>query len=210
MNSKKEIITRKNAIAIGAPRYFSGSICYRGHISERWTMSGKCISCHYESNPKKKIERISPKEKIEMQKARGKKWYENNKEKTIAAAKEWKLNNSSKVRESERRWRKKAKSKAICFMRDSLRRTLKIEKNGRTEEILGYTRAELKEHIEKQFVSGMTWDNHGVWHIDHITPISVLLDGGETDPSVINALPNLMPVFASENLRKNNKVEVLI
>ena len=32
--------------------------------------------------------------------------------------------------------------------------------------------SQLKEHIEKQFVDGMSWDNWGEWHIDHIKPVS--------------------------------------
>lgn len=46
-----EIVTRKQAQELGQKRYFSGSTCLRGHISERWTQSGKCIACHYEDKP---------------------------------------------------------------------------------------------------------------------------------------------------------------
>ena len=28
------------------------------------------------------------------------------------------------------------------------------------------------KHLEKQFTKGMTWENHGKWHIDHVIPDS--------------------------------------
>lgn len=31
---------------------------------------------------------------------------------------------------------------------------------------------EFKNHIENLFLEGMSWDNHGEWHIDHIIPVS--------------------------------------
>jgi hypothetical protein len=39
-------------------------------------------------------------------------------------------------------------------------------------EYIGCTIEELKLHLEKQFTDGMTWENHGLWHIDHIIPLS--------------------------------------
>jgi len=38
-------------------------------------------------------------------------------------------------------------------------------------EYLGAPIDIIKEHIEETFTDGMTWTNHGEWHIDHIVPI---------------------------------------
>jgi len=38
-------------------------------------------------------------------------------------------------------------------------------------EYVGCTIEEFKAHIEAQFKEGMSWDNHGKWHIDHIIPL---------------------------------------
>jgi len=36
----------------------------------------------------------------------------------------------------------------------------------------GFIVNELKEHIQRQFAEGMSWDNHGdEWHIDYILPL---------------------------------------
>ena len=38
-------------------------------------------------------------------------------------------------------------------------------------DAVGCSALELRAHLEKQFVRGMTWHNHGtVWFIDHILP----------------------------------------
>lgn len=52
------------------------------------------------------------------------------------------------------------------------------------------------------FEPGMSWDNRGEWHIDHIKPVCIFIREGETDPAVINALSNLRPLWAEENLSR--------
>ena len=49
----------------------------------------------------------------------------------------------------------------------------------------------------------MSWDNYGEWHIDHKKPISKFKDG--ISISTINALSNLQPLWAKDNLSKGNK-----
>jgi hypothetical protein len=58
----------------------------------------------------------------------------------------------------------------------------------------------LKTHIESLFTEGMSWDNHGKWHIDHIKPV-VSFDK-DIHPSVVNALSNLQPLWAKDNRNK--------
>jgi hypothetical protein len=68
-------------------------------------------------------------------------------------------------------------------------------KQGHTIDVLGYSALDLKEHIEKQFVSGMTWKNYGTWHIDHIQP--VISFDPRTDVKIVCALSNLRPMWAT-------------
>ena len=73
---------------------------------------------------------------------------------------------------------------------------------------LGCSIEEFKAHIEKQFKEGMTWDNFGQWHIDHITPIKYKQDGkAPTLEDTIKRLhwSNTQPLWAEENLRKGNR-----
>ena len=41
------IVTHAEAVAKGLKRFFSGSTCSNGHISERFTSSYNCIACHH-------------------------------------------------------------------------------------------------------------------------------------------------------------------
>ena len=61
------------------------------------------------------------------------------------------------------------------------------------------------KHIEDNFKNGMSWDNYGEWHIDHIRPISSF--PVDAKPSEVNALSNLRPLWANENISKGNKWE---
>jgi hypothetical protein len=80
------------------------------------------------------------------------------------------------------------------------------------QKIVGYTVQDLMRHLERQFLKGMSWDNYGDWHIDHILPVTSFsftsLDDAEF--RACWALPNLRPLWAPENLSKNNKREFLI
>ena len=37
-------------------------------------------------------------------------------------------------------------------------------------ELIGCSTSELMIHLESKFKEGMTWENHGLWHVDHIQP----------------------------------------
>jgi len=77
-------------------------------------------------------------------------------------------------------------------------------KNSKTYDILGCTPQELKEHLEKQFVEGMTWENRGEWHIDHIIPLSSAKN--EDEVYRLCHFTNLQPLWALDNLKKSNKL----
>jgi hypothetical protein len=84
-----------------------------------------------------------------------------------------------------------------CFKRKS------FKKNSKTEKIIGCSFENFKAHIESQFKSGMSWDNWGEWHIDHIMPVSM----AKTEDEIIrlNHHRNLRPLWAHENLSKSDK-----
>jgi hypothetical protein len=86
----------------------------------------------------------------------------------------------------------------------SVRRALKSDKSKHSIEYLGCNIEEFKEHIENQFIEGMTWENHGEWHIDHIIPIKY------ENPSLEEVIErlhwkNTQPLWASDNIAKGNR-----
>ena len=84
-----------------------------------------------------------------------------------------------------------------------------VSKNGKSwEDLVGYSLQDLKEHLESLFQPGMTWENYGQWHIDHIKPVSSFnitsLDCD--DFKACWSLKNLQPLWAKDNIRKSNNI----
>jgi hypothetical protein len=127
--------------------------------------------------------------------------------------KAWRHANREKVAATRNKYftNKKATDpvfKASVKMRAMLRRILTSTgqiKRGSSREMMGYGGEELRVHLESLFQPGMTWDNYGEWHIDHKIPVSMLTMFGICDPAFINALSNLQPMWAIDNLKKGNR-----
>ena len=64
------------------------------------------------------------------------------------------------------------------------------------------------EHLEKQFMDNMTWDNYGKWHVDHIQPISSFNIKAIGDNEFMRcwSLGNLQPLWGPDNLSKGIKL----
>jgi len=134
-----------------------------------------------------------------------------NREKFIEAARQWHLANPDRAKENRRRSDKKRRSMPkvrlsnglSCGIRDSLRNNSKAGRHW--ESLVNYTIDDLKRHLEKQFESGMTWENYGShWQIDHKIPVAVF--NFET-PEDIDfhrcwSLKNLQPLESIQNASK--------
>lgn len=78
-----------------------------------------------------------------------------------------------------------------------------LVKNLSTEEILGCSIETFREYIESLFQEGMSFENYGEWHLDHIKPIS--LAKTEEDVIVLCHYSNFQPLWAKENMSKGSK-----
>lgn len=99
--------------------------------------------------------------------------------------------------------------RAAMVCRQQLSTVLRVTKQSKTrctEASLGYTIAEFKSHIENLFEPWMTWANHGKWHVGHRLPVVYFTRQGVFDPRVINALSNLRPLSAFDNMSKHDKM----
>lgn len=180
-------ISKTEALMFGFPRYFEGSTCKRGHVSERITANGMCHQCSIEiaSTPDRKKNKS--------------KYYNDNR---------CRLSRLKTIRQKER-YSECPEYKSSVACRNMLKRVLrkgKVNKIGGSYEMLGYDREELMSHLESLFTEGMSWSNYGEWHIDHIVPVSWWLKNGVKDPSMINALINLQPLWKRDNMVKRDKL----
>jgi hypothetical protein len=78
------------------------------------------------------------------------------------------------------------------------------KKKKHTMEYVGCDIHVLREHLQKQFNDGMTWENQGEWHIDHIIPLSSVKT--EDELYKLCHYKNLQPLWAEDNLKKSNKI----
>jgi hypothetical protein len=143
-------------------------------------------------------------------------WQKENYEHRKKYMDEYREKNIDRIRIVKRTYEKTRKAndpiyKLISNFRTAIYQVLKennVEKNGHYFEILGYTPEELINHLEKQFTDGMTWDNYGDFHIDHIIPISSfnIKEIGDEEFMKCWSLSNLQPMWGEENIRKSNKI----
>jgi len=77
------------------------------------------------------------------------------------------------------------------------------QKGTKTEKMLGIDFNSLNQYLENQFTKGMSWDNYGEWHIDHIIPLCAA--NTEEELKLLCHHKNLQPLWAFDNISKNGK-----
>jgi hypothetical protein len=140
-----------------------------------------------------------------------KKYYENNREKSLLYNKEYRKSNREKFNFYSKKYREKNINNPIFKLSYNIRRRIRsfIKSNNYNKkdlifDIVGCSPQFLKEHLEKQFIGGMSWENQGDWHIDHIIPLS----SAKTEEEVYKLChyTNLQPLWAEDNLKKGAKI----
>jgi len=92
-------------------------------------------------------------------------------------------------------------------LRSRTRHALKGKsKSAATLELIGCSSKELRCYIESLFTKGMSWDNYGKWHIDHILPCNSFDLTLESEQRKCFNYKNLQPLWAKDNLRKGDRV----
>jgi hypothetical protein len=174
-------------------------------ISGRKYKGGKSESDkrHYLKNREKRLQYFSD-------------WQKDNRDRLNDYHQKWREKNIDKHREYKRKYEKHRKDtdplyKLITNFRTAIWTVLKesnVDKYGHYFDVLQYTPEELINHLEKQFKDDMTWDNYGIWHVDHKLPITSfdIQEMGDKEFMRCWCLDNLQPMWGEENIRKSNKV----
>ena len=144
------------------------------------------------------------------EKIRHKKYYNENLDKI----KNYRQSDLAKKRRNELH-KEKMKTDNLYAIKHKIRTLISVSiktkgynKKSKTFEILGCSYDEFKTHIESQFKSWMTWDNHGnsknkvvepnkTWDLDHIVPISSAVN--EEDIIKLSHYTNFRPLCSYEN-----------
>jgi hypothetical protein len=145
------------------------------------------------------------------------KYYKENYDKIREKGKKWYHSNPDKVKkqyESYKSTRNKLKKERylndpLFKLRENLRSRTShafsdrgYTKKSLTFHYLGLDFKDLKKYIESMFDEGMTWENYGEWHIDHIIPLNAAKDEDELVAFVY--YKNLQPLWGDENIRKHD------
>ena len=83
-----------------------------------------------------------------------------------------------------------------------------ICKSERTMKLVGCSIEELKNYLKKQFTTGMSWNNYGKWHIDHIKPCVKFDLSKVSEQRRCFHYTNLQPLWAVDNLSKGKKIKI--
>jgi len=197
-------------------------------------LNSKCKNCLYEErkqyllkNPEqaKKFNGRWDKEHPEHARERSHLWRKANKKRFADSVRKWRQENPGRNKELQERWHKEhpGKSTEYTMKRRSTpagalnariscltRKYLREGKSRRHwEDLLGFTVKELKKHLEKRFLPGMSWDNMKLWDIDHKIPLIAFNFETPEDIDFRRAwkLKNLRPMWAIDNRKKGGKIE---
>ena len=149
--------------------------------------------------------------------AKNRKWAVENAERMAEYRRDWRARNrdaeraSARIRERERL--KCAHRRLNRAISRGIWGALTAGKGGhRWEVIVGYGADALVAHLQRQFLPGMSWENYGAWHVDHVQPIAAFdfEAGGLGEIRRCWALSNLRPLWALDNHRKNARRVLLL
>lgn len=176
-----------------------------GFIKDKSAKSGytsTCKSCRYEKSNEwaRKNYKENKKEVLERNKA----WRSENWDSVSKQRKESGYN----IRSQKKWYHNKGKYDIQHVLKERLRSRIrnvitKGYKSAPTLELLGCDIEELKSHLESQFQKGMTWDNYGEWHMDHVQPCCSFDLSIEENQKKCFHYSNLQPLWAEDNLKKS-------
>ena len=125
----------------------------------------------------------------------GREWYKKNQKKIQVG--------QTILRRNKRR--NNLQYRLACNLRTKLWKIMGNKKNKTTKEFLGCSMEDLKAHLENQFSTGMSWDNYGEWHLDHIKPCCSFDLTDIEQQNVCFHYTNLQPLWAMDNIKKSGK-----
>lgn len=150
------------------------------------------------------------KERIKIQKRKyGLEYYKNNKDKVKINNTIYRDNNKEKRNSRDR---ERHNNNLHIRLRQNLKTRINDNMKNRTKSdntlsLIGCSIDKLKQYLENKFKKGMSWENYGDWHIDHIKPCAKFnLKLPEEQIKCFNYI-NLQPLWASENCSKQDKYE---
>lgn len=180
---------------------------HKREYDKRYRINNKDRINRYRDNHKNEAQQyaIGNKDKINQ---RHKQYRNNHKEKIDEYQKQYRLNHK---KESYLRHKNRILTdinyRLVYNLRARFHKALKGNfKNGSAVADLGCGIGEFKQYIFNKFTEGMSWNNYGEWHMDHIVPLSSF--NLQDSTQLLKALnyTNYQPLWAKDNLTKHAKL----
>jgi hypothetical protein len=178
-----------------------------------------CKNCEKERNSKYKSENLEEVRKKNREYGKknknkrnnyNKQYYRENREKLLDKQKEYWSKQENKDRKALRKreqWQKDENLKISANCRNRIYKALKRQKKSKsTEKLVGCSFVELKVWLENKFSEGMSWNNYGEWHIDHILPCASFDLSKKEEQEKCFHYTNLQPLWGIDNLIKSYKI----
>ena len=151
--------------------------------------------------------------------AAGRRYYKKNKGIISANARQYYQSNKLQLNAYNKQYRKDRAAKDPQFkLRLAVRSRIstefkkhKIKSIGRNTNrllsLIGCSFDVMLNHIEQQWVEGMSWDNHGIrgWHVDHIKPCASFDLTCPEQLAQCFHYTNMQPLWWRDNLKKGSK-----
>jgi hypothetical protein len=192
------------------------------NIEKFYTNMSCCKQCksnyhreRYKNNRKKFLQKYKEtyQENKDIILERSRKYYHETKEKQAQRKKKYYQNNKQKCINSHNEYCKNRRKNDSLYRlkfnyRSRVSRALKAKglhkKSQSTREMLGCSYEEFKKYLENKFIDGMSWENHGKWHVDHIIPLASAQNKEELEK--LFHYTNTQPLWAKDNMKKSNKI----
>lgn len=119
--------------------------------------------------------------------------------------------NKTSAREYMREYERSRKStdldfKLRCVLRGRMSKAVRFGKAGSAIKDLGCTVSELRAHLESLFQQGMSWENYGEWHIDHMVALATVNLLDPVQFRKVAHYTNLQPLWKGDNVKKGTKL----
>jgi hypothetical protein len=132
-----------------------------------------------------------------------KRWREN--------TKLWHKKNRDRINELKRYKRENdIDFKLKCNLRKRLSFLLRNSFSNKSEQTMVYLGCSIdffKNYLSNNFIDGMSFENYGEWHLDHIVPCYYFDLNIEEDRKKCFHYTNFQPLWAVDNLKKNKRLQ---
>lgn len=170
-------------------------------------------SAKYKSNNLERVRKVNReygRKNNKKRKEYQKEYYQNNKDWILEKVKIYwdkEENKERKAKLKREKYNNDVNFKIISNCRTRIFKALKGQKKSKsTEKLVGCSFGELKSYLENKFLDGMTWDNYGEWHIDHILPCASFDLSKKEEQEKCFHYTNLQPLWGYDNIVKRDNI----